>query len=418
LVVDAERGQMTDWAALTRRTLAGIEVCDPIYRPTSFWRNVVPRLLVDLETNGLETFKSWPTAATWFYPTYGSGFTQDTIDAIYESASQINPAVEKGSFADALNGTYRARRDFDAVRLVWDHSRWPYDLEGLGESLVGRPPEFFRLWGPDRDVGWTRPYLNYLLCLAALSHHVDSPPRSLIEIGGGFGVLGEIVMSRDPDARYVNLDLPPLLTVSSYYLDGLFGDRVTVYDDAVADTGPVELPASGCLPNWRIADVPGPFDVFVNSFSFQEMEPDVVEHYVSYVAAKRVSYVVSLNSRVGKPKATAANEIGVAEQVTSSRIIALFEARGYELVGRYGEPLLQSSGELAILRRKGLPSRQATAVTAIQAGPTTDLRRQPIKGERRGTGGGGGRGLVVRLARDWVPPRILRAARRIRARTR
>ena len=51
-----------------------------------------------------------------------------------------------------------------------------------------------------------------------------------------------------------------------------------------------------------IADLAGPFDVFVNSFSFQEMEPDVVEHYVSQVASKQVSYVVSLNSRKGKPK--------------------------------------------------------------------------------------------------------------------
>jgi hypothetical protein len=57
------------------------------------------------------------------------------------------------------------------------------------------------------------------------------------------------------------------------------------------------------LPNWRIEDITGAFDVFVNAFSFQEMEPDVVAHYIATVAAKNPSYVVSLNSKAGKPVA-------------------------------------------------------------------------------------------------------------------
>jgi len=409
---------MTDWGALTRRTLGGIEVCDPIYRPTNFWSQGLPRLLDDFETKGLDSFKSWPTAASWFYPTYGNGFTNETIDATFESASQVNPAVQKGWFASAMSGTHQARRDFDAARLVWDQSHWPFDLEGLGESAVGRPPESHQLMGSDRDIGWTRPYLNYLLCLAGLSHYVDSPPRSVLEIGGGFGVLGEIVLSRDPDATYVNFDIPPLLTVASFYLDALFGGRVTVFDDAIPDTGPIEFEGSGCFPNWRIADVPGPFDVFVNSFSFQEMEPGVVEHYVSQVASKQVSYVVSLNSRAGKPKA-ADGQIGVVDQVTSARIIALFEARGYELLGRHGNPLIQSSGELAILRRYGLTSSPVPARSPASAVVTTDLRRQPIKGQRPvGRDRGRDPSLASRLAHDWVPPVIVRAVRRHRDRTR
>ena len=198
-----------------------------------------------------------------------------------------------------LTGANQARRDFDAARLVWDQARWPMDIEGLGESAVGKPPQRFRLMGRG-GAGWTRAYLNYLLCLAALSRHVDAPPRRFLEIGGGYGVLGEIVMSRDPDACYVDLDLPPLTTVASFYLRTLFGDRVTIADDTIAETGPIELAGSACLPNWRIGDVAGPFDVFVNSFSFQEMEPDVVEAYVREVAAKDVAYVVSLNSILGK----------------------------------------------------------------------------------------------------------------------
>lgn len=188
--------------------------------------------------------------------------------------------------------------------------------------------------------------------MSALSSHVSRPPKSFLELGGGCGVLGEIVMSHDPEARYVDCDIPPLLTVSSYYLTELFGDdRVLTYDDSVADTGPIDVPRSACLPNWRIRDVNGRFDVFVNSFSFQEMEPDVVEQYIDTVAGKGVSYVVSLNSRAGKVKADPDRDGGVIEQVTSSLIIKMFEQRGYELCGTYGRPLIVSAGELAVLKR-------------------------------------------------------------------
>ena len=74
-----------------------------------------------------------------------------------------------------------------------------------------------------KDHGWTRPYLNYMLCMAALSQHVDKPPTSVLELGGGFGVLGEFLLARGPQMRYVDLDIPPLLTVASYYLRTLYG---------------------------------------------------------------------------------------------------------------------------------------------------------------------------------------------------
>jgi hypothetical protein len=116
------------------------------------------------------------------------------------------------------------------------------------------------------------------------------------------------------------------------------------------------------LPPWRIDDVSGPFDVFVNCFSFQEMEPHVVANYIAKVAAKDVSYVVSLNSRYGKPKADE-SEIGVVEQVTSASIVTMFEQHGYELCRAYGQPHIRSAGELVVLRKKGQPVQRAVAGT-------------------------------------------------------
>jgi hypothetical protein len=146
------------------------------------------------------------------------------------------------------------------------------------------------------------------------------------------------------------------------------------------------------------------------------MEPDVVGHYVNQVAAKDVSYVVSLNSRRGKPRATNENDIGVIEQVTSDRIVSMFEARGYELLGRHGDPLVQSSSELVVLRRKGLTPRPATVLLANREADPSDYRRRGAAAPPKEPQSPPSRG--VRLARDWLPPKLLRGLRRLRTRIR
>jgi putative sugar O-methyltransferase len=351
-VLTADGTTNAAWSELTERTLEEIKGVDEIYRPTSFWEPARDQLLADMAERGLENFKSWPTAGVWFYPRYGRGFGYAAIDATYEWVKEINPTVDKGWLSGFLTGGREASRDFDAVRLFWDQQRWPFDLTGYGESRQGNPPQYYKITGAEH--GWTQPYLNYLLCLTALSRHVDAVPKAFLEIGGGFGVLGEILLSRDPEARYVNLDIPPLLTVSSYYLRTLFGDRVTTYDGDLTKPGELKLDASAVLPNWRIRDVRGKFDVFVNAFSFQEMEPNVVEHYIDAVAEVGVEHVVSLNSRNGKPKVDERGDSpcgGVIEQVKSQMIVDLFNARGYQLQGRYNTPLTYLGAELVVLSK-------------------------------------------------------------------
>jgi putative sugar O-methyltransferase len=408
------------WSELHRRTMHEVAGCEPIYRPTTFWSSGVQALADDMERLGLERFKSWPSAGWWFYPRYGNGLSKPALDAALAAVERVQPGLSASSLRTALTGTHQARRDFDAVRLTWDHSRWPFDLEGLGESLAGSPPEAIR-FEKSSTVSLTRPYLNYLLILAGLSRHVEAPPRRFLELGGGFGVLGEIVLSRDPDAVYVDLDIPPLLTVASFYLDTLFGDRVTTYEELGASGG-LDVAGSACLPSWRVRDVAGPFDVFVNSFSFQEMEPEVLERYVEDIAALGVEWIVSLNSRAGKPRKDGEHAVGVLEPVTSAAIVRTFESRGYRLVAAYGEPLLQSRGELAILRRATAgrapyaPAARSTIEASGLAGttrPTIDLRRPLTPVPARPTKAPPRKSFVRRVARRLVPQRLRPPLRRL-----
>ena len=91
-----------------------------LYRPTNFWGPGVTRLLDDMKQRGLDSFKSWPTSRWWFYPVYGSNFTNATIKVAFKAASVINPAIDSTWTTGALNGGQEARRDFDAVRRAWN----------------------------------------------------------------------------------------------------------------------------------------------------------------------------------------------------------------------------------------------------------------------------------------------------------
>ena len=139
--------------------------------------------------------------------------------------------------------------------------------------------------------------------------------------------------------------------MAAYYLVELFGcDRVMLPTEA-PEHGPIEMAGSACLPNWRLPDLFGPFDVFMNTYSFQEMEPDVVDHYIQAVADLGARYAVSYNSLHGKPRKVEGQEGGVLDPVTSPRIIDMFQRRGYRLLRTYRDPLVVSAAEIAVLEQ-------------------------------------------------------------------
>ena len=341
------RTELNDWIGMVDELVTGIESRDPLYRPTNFWGPGVERPLDDLRKRGLDTFKAWPSSRSWFYPRYGDNFPGKRMTQMIEASKTIAPDVSEARLRTILGGSLEARRDFHAIQLAWDQERWPFDLLSFGENELGKPQ---RYRFTKTEIGWSRPYLNYLLCLTALSRHVDAPPRSFLEIGGGFGVLGEIVTQRDAGARYVDADIPPLVVITAWYLTQILGAPVTTPADL--PEGSFEIEGHGAIPSWRLPDLRTDFEVFVNSYSFQEMEPNVVANYVDLVAARGVEYAVSLNSRHGKRRAEEGKSGGAIEPVTSQFIVDAFARHGFEVAGRYGEPLIQSAGELVVLRRR------------------------------------------------------------------
>jgi putative sugar O-methyltransferase len=164
-----------------------------VYQPTSFWATASQGITDELNQHGVEVFRRLKSALTFFVPNYGapaSGLSVDQIALLEKTLKNNYPdAVKAGlSLNRSISGYQSALADYRVLQA----SEQPGDLPallGFSESQVGEPVEQWQ-WG---DRRYSRSALNYLLGLSFLKKHLDREvPRKLLEIGGGFGTLGEI----------------------------------------------------------------------------------------------------------------------------------------------------------------------------------------------------------------------------------
>lgn len=112
---------------------------------------------------------------------------------------------------------------------------------------------------------------------------------SIVEIGGGFGALCEVIMKSSKVKKYFLFDISPMVYISTQYLKQAFPDEVADYIDYKNGV----TKRITVLPTWCFEDVKDDFDLFINTASFQEMEKDVVENYLNHLKAKSI-FILSL----------------------------------------------------------------------------------------------------------------------------
>jgi putative sugar O-methyltransferase len=224
-----------------------------------------------------------------------------------------------------LTHSDRARADYRLFRA--SSVEGGMDLDRVSESNIGGGERF-----SFDGKSYSHSMLNYLRALNLLKRAAPGVrPQSCLEIGGGYGTLGEILLKAEPNAVYVNVDIPPVAAVSTWYLAEVFGrDKVLAYPDS-RTMDEIDLEAlkgkyrAVVLCPWQLPKLKGRFDLFANFMSFQEMEPDVVANYISHVQPLTSGHALIRNSAVGKKVAKKAGEIGVIEQVVTDFIAARFD---------------------------------------------------------------------------------------------
>jgi len=296
----------------------------------------------------------------FFVPTYGvpgNSFAPALCDGLRRLLVDEFPQAAKPKLAldHFLSGQASALSDYCVLQAADDPNRLPF-LHCFSECTAGQPIEHFEFEGRC----FSRSALNYLLGLAMLKKHLPSGyvPRTILEIGGGFGTLGEILNSSGvEDLRYIDVDIPPTSFVAQWYLQQAAGeDAVTTYamtrDQREIDI--LSLARLSVLCAWQIEKLRGSVDLFVNFISFQEMEPQTVKNYLSQVVRLGARWLLLRNMREGKQKRTALNSVGVDNPIRGDDYIHMLP--GYELVARNVHPFGFKTvdgyhSELLILRR-------------------------------------------------------------------
>jgi putative sugar O-methyltransferase len=308
-----------------------------LYRPSIFWDEASSRIGAELRSCGIERLRSLPSANDFFAPTYGvpgSSLTREQSDGLLAWLRQRYPDARKSHLALAqfLTGTLWALSDYRVLLAADDPRRLPH-LHTFSESAFGAPVEQFEFEGRR----FSRSSLNYLLGLALLKRHLDGDvPRTVLEIGGGFGTLGEVLSRGGIDGlRYIDIDIPPMNFLAQQYLASVLGKANVATYAQTRDRASIDirsLPMISTLCSWQIERLHGKLDLFVNFISFQEMEPNIVRNYLAHVARLGPRWILLRNIREGMIVRGEQGGLGVRTPIVSDDYPAMLP--GYELTGR------------------------------------------------------------------------------------
>lgn len=331
-----------------------------LYQPSHFWQEASSRIVEEISAHGIERFRALPTPLGFFVPTYGTpgnSFTHVQCDALVQWLSSEHPKAKKPQIAleQFLCGESSALADYRVLLAADDSSCLPH-LHTFSESTVGQPVEQFEFNGRR----FSRSALNYLLGMAMLKQHLPAGevPRTVLEIGGGFGTLGEILLSSNIDGlRYVDIDIPPTSFVSQWYLQQVAGTEAVTTHAMTRDQAEIQISSLkqlSVLCAWQIERLQGSVDLFVNFISFQEMEPHIVQNYLNHVSRLETKWILLRNLREGKQKLSTENKIGVKTPILGIDYISFLPS--YEVIANntlpFGHQTVDNfNSEVILLKR-------------------------------------------------------------------
>lgn len=304
-----------------------------LYQPGVFWQEASKEMLADLAQDGVHNFRRLKSSLMFFVPTYGfpgNALSQDTMKSLQDWLNnQSLGSKQIGYIEQFSNGYSAALADYRTLAASEYGSNTSPNLMYFSESQFGEPIEQFEIEGNR----YSRSALNYLLGLAFLKKHINlTTCKTVMEIGGGFGTLGEVLHQTMPQAQYIDIDIPPTLCCSTYYLQQVVGqDNLSTYQSVYskAEIQINQLNKVSVLPSWVIEKLQGKIDLFVNFISFQEMEPDILQNYLNHVKRLGADWVLLRNMREGK-QLRSQHRVGVDKPIFFEDYIAMLE--GYELV--------------------------------------------------------------------------------------
>jgi hypothetical protein len=209
-------------------------------------------------------------------------------------------------------------------------------------ELTGKRVEEIRVPRAGNPFGY---YIDGTLAVPAnFRHHYVAEKAAalmggkgvLAEIGGGWGDVGYFAL-RFPGVHYVDLDLPEILLLASYWLCSTLPERkLALYgeDDCRTVLANVQDYDAVLFPNFCMPLLADEFvDVFLNTHSLSEMRPETIHVYLEQIGRICRRYFLHENS--DKPFHT----LGHTEIPASS-----FQLPGFRLLSKTMSPWKAGGG--------------------------------------------------------------------------
>ena len=185
-------------------------------------------------------------------------------------------------------------------------------LKNLEISVAGNPSSVFKYEEHDLTASALYHYKRY----AFASRNINfSKIENLVEMASGSGKQAEIFAKLHPHITLFLVDIPPQLYVAHQYLLEIFPDRVMRFDpnlssEKIARTKPGQI----CfLGSWQLHLIGAKIDLFWSHASFGEMEPEIVQHFLSLATPKTENFYLAQVFE-GKEVARIAGDHGVMKQ--------------------------------------------------------------------------------------------------------
>jgi putative sugar O-methyltransferase len=237
-----------------------------------FWQRLAAEHEADLESFGFEKFKRRQALRyfTWSWRLWRAPGSEQlrfllahTPPRIWKEAAAAPMDISDAAW-EGCSWPARDRRFYMfAVRLLWayaeSHDRG--DVLRLPEPTLGAPfPVNWRGRLISQDLA------NSALEVAAIKTSLQRRrPRSILELGAGYGRTAYALLSLYPDATYTIIDIDPALRISRWYLTQLFPPQRVRF----------------LTPDQAESLAPASFDLALSISSLQEMTAVQIEHYLA-----------------------------------------------------------------------------------------------------------------------------------------
>lgn len=107
--------------------------------------------------------------------------------------------------------------------------------------------------------------------------------KVIMELGGGFGGMAYYLLRDNPDATYLDFDLPENFALTAFYLLSAFPNKkIALYGEIDLAKENLENYDAVLMPNFEMAKLAeSSVDLVFNSYSLAEMAPETVDDYLA-----------------------------------------------------------------------------------------------------------------------------------------